>query len=302
MGVDKNITTYGAGNTKRKKGLMGGAGGDVRGYNVAQGTVLGTAGHTYANGGWVGADTDAETDSALGSTSHGPPQWRSGGHYVKGDVVTEYLSGVKREYKCIRDVGVGGTYPNVTGSAGVTHVGSTTIPSSDATHWSRVDNTYGLRRSQGGLSPGAVTGLSVGNGATTGTITVSWTGNTPTATCTYELVALRPDMYWDVENDVQGNPRTTAQRLENTYIDPDDLSGLTVNGDTYPIAGSGRMLETAAAAASAETSWDIRDIVAAGYDVVVGIRAVNEADTTGVTRQEVGRRGPWAWATGTSRG
>lgn len=306
MGTDKNITTYGAGNKNRKKGLKGGSGGDVRGYNVAQGTVLGTAGHTYASGGWVGADTDNEVDSALGSTNFGPPLWRSGGRYRKGERVTEYLSGVKREYKCIRDVGVGGTYPNVQGSAGVTHVGSTTIPSSDATHWSRVDDTFGLARTQNGFSPGAVAGLAVANGATTGLITVTWTANTPTATASYELVAVAPDYFWDYENNVPGQERTTRWLLQNTYSDVDDISGLTANGDDYPITGGRKIVPAAIAKTlSTKADWDVTSVVPAGYDVVVGIRSFTSTvddDLTGVTRNYAGARGPWAWALGSSTG
>jgi hypothetical protein len=305
MPVDKNITTYGAGNHFRRKGLKGGAGGDVRGYNVRAGTVLGTAGHTYTNGGWVGANTETDAGAVLGDTHFGPPLWRSAGQYKKGDRVTVYVSGAgPREYKCIRDVGVGGTYPNVTGSAGVTHVGTATTPDNDATHWLRYDDTDQKRtRTQGGPIPGVPTGVTVGQGATQGSITVAWTNDTPDNACAYEVVCLAADYLIDSDGE-ESTEWLTTWIMQNTYSDANDLSGLTPNGDTYPRAGSARMTITTAAsalslAAQHANGWVVTDVVPAGHNVVVGVRTVSVADT-GITRAEAGRRGPWVWAQGAS--
>ena len=299
MPTDKNITTYGAANHNRKKGLKGNAGGDVRGVNHATTTTGNTAGHTYSGadasgGNWIWADTDTEAQyyPGLGSTYFGPPMWVSGGRYRKGDCVTVYESGVQVTYKCIKDHGVGGTYPTAEGGAGVTHPGSTTVPGSDATNWLAQSATFGLPRTQGGLNPGIPASVSAVAGAT-GKVTVSWTANKPSSTCTYEVVALNPDLY----TPNGGAERLISQIMEHTYSDADDLTGLTANGDDYQLTGSGWVTTTGVAGSTGPAAdLDVRPIgIQATYEVVVGVRAIAEADTTGTTRQDVGRRGPWVW-------
>jgi hypothetical protein len=299
MPVDKNIRTYGAGNHFRKKGLKGGAGGDVRGVNQLTATASNSE-HTYSSGRWAQAATDSEAAyyPPLGQTYNGPPMWVSGGRYRRGDKVVAYVSGVPREYKAIVNIPA----VNAVDAAAATTDSNTAgdvAPTTATACWDRVDDTYGLTRSQGGLNPGVPTSVAVAGG-TTGTVSVTWTQGKPNATCTYELVALRPDLYWDIANDAPGSERLTSWILQNDVNDSVELAGLTLNGDDYPIAGSGWVVTTAAANSTGSSNWDVTKVVASGYEVVIGVRVVAEADTTGATRQNLGRRGPWAWAVGTA--
>jgi len=302
MPVDKQVRLGDAGPHNRKKGLKGGAGGDVRGVNQLT-AVASNSEHTYSNGGWTYADTQgSELYPPLGQTYIGPTMWISGGRYRKGDRVTDYVSGVPREYVAAVNIPAVSA-ADATAATTDSNTAGDVAPTTATACWTRLDGTYGLTKNQSGLNVGIPAAVAVANGATTGLVTVTWTQGKPTATVTYEVIALRPDLYWDYENSVPGNERTVDWIMQNTYSDSDDLTGLTDNGEDYPLPGSGWVLTTAAANSATKADWDVRSIVAAGYEVVVGVRCVTPAVAlSSQVRGEIGRRGPWVWATGTSKG